>query len=94
MVAGAVTPLRLDLVNEDLLRAHVHAIWLAETGLGLGRTLKDILDLSGEEPALELLPGVTNDLDSAHAKAKAKARAERVLSCIGEALPFTDGDPG
>jgi len=94
MVAGAVTPPRLDLVNEDLLRAHVHAIWLAETGLGLGRTLKDILDLSGEEPALELLPGVINDLDSAHAKAKAKARAERVLSCVGESLPFTDGDPG
>ena len=64
MVAGAVTPPRLDLANEDLLRAHVHAIWLAETGLGLGRTLKDILDLSGEEPALELLPGVINDLDS------------------------------
>ena len=32
MVAGAVTPPRMDLANEDLVRAHVHAIWLAETG--------------------------------------------------------------
>ena len=32
MVAGAVAPPRLDLANEDLVRAHVHAIWLAETG--------------------------------------------------------------
>src|ERR1043166_9482401 len=52
MVAGAVTPPRLDLANEDLIRAHVHAIWLAETGtsghaLSLGKSLKDILDLSG-----------------------------------------------
>ncbi len=36
MVAGAVTPPRMDLANEDLIRAHVHAIWLAETGLRLG----------------------------------------------------------
>ena len=37
MVAGAVAPPRLDLANEDLVRSHVHAIWLAETGLKLGR---------------------------------------------------------
>jgi ATP-dependent helicase YprA (DUF1998 family) len=28
MVFGAVTPPRLDLANEDLIRSHVHAIWL------------------------------------------------------------------
>src|ERR1043166_9633188 len=55
MVAGAVSPPRLDLANEDLLRAHVHAIWLAETGLSLGKSLKQILDLTGDPPALELL---------------------------------------
>ena len=32
MVAGSVAPPRLDLANEDLVRSHVHAIWLAETG--------------------------------------------------------------
>lgn len=29
MVAGSVQPPRLDLTNEDLVRSHVHAIWLA-----------------------------------------------------------------
>ena len=29
MVAGAVRPPRLDLANEDLIRAHVHAVWLS-----------------------------------------------------------------
>jgi hypothetical protein len=33
MVAREVTPPRLDLANEDIIRAHMHAIWLAETGL-------------------------------------------------------------
>src|SRR6266699_928425 len=29
MVGGAVAPPRLDLANEDLVRSHIHAIWLA-----------------------------------------------------------------
>ncbi|WP_049757144.1 DEAD/DEAH box helicase [Ammonifex degensii] len=33
MVAGAVQCPRIDLGNEDLIRAHVHAIWLAKVGL-------------------------------------------------------------
>ncbi len=43
MVFGAVTPPRLDLSNEDLVRAHVHAVLLAESGLDLGRSLKEII---------------------------------------------------
>src|SRR4029434_4716263 len=45
MVAGAVTPPRLDLVNEDLVRAHVHAIWLAETGQDLHPSVDELFDL-------------------------------------------------
>ena len=39
MVAGAVAPPRLDLANEDLVRSHVQAIWLAEIGLKLGSAI-------------------------------------------------------
>ena len=68
MVAGAVTPPRLDLANEDLVRAHVHAIWLAETGLALGKSLRDMLDLGGSEPTLDLLPGVRADVEGLPAR--------------------------
>lgn len=44
MVAGVVAPPRFDLGNEDLVRAHVHAVWLAMTGLFLGRSMKDVVD--------------------------------------------------
>ena len=44
MVSGAVTPPRLDLTNEDLVKAHVHAIWLAKTGLDLKRSVMETLD--------------------------------------------------
>jgi superfamily II DNA/RNA helicase len=46
MVAGVVVPPRLDLSNEDLIRAHVHAIWLAKTGVSLGGSITEVLDVS------------------------------------------------
>ena len=53
MVSGQVQPPRLDLANEDLVRSHIHAIWLAEslaaTKEGLGRSMADILDLGAKE---------------------------------------------
>src|SRR6266702_3417747 len=50
MVAGVVTPPRLDLLNEDLLRSHVHAIWIAQAGLALGAAIPENIDMSDTEP--------------------------------------------
>ena len=41
MVAGAVNPPSLDLANEDLIRSHLHAVWLGETGQKLGPSVQD-----------------------------------------------------
>jgi ATP-dependent helicase YprA (DUF1998 family)/very-short-patch-repair endonuclease len=86
MVSGSVTPPRMDLANEDLVRAHVHAVWLAETGQSLGKSLKDILDLSGNPPSLGLLASVKASIESEKARATAKERAKRVLSSIEKEL--------
>ena len=45
MVAGAVQPPRIDLTNEELVRSHVHAIWLAETGQSMKARLPDWLSM-------------------------------------------------
>jgi ATP-dependent helicase YprA (DUF1998 family) len=90
MVAGAVTPPRIDLTNQDLLRAHVHSIWLAETGLSLGTSLKDLLDLSGDDPSLEVLDSVHAALDSTSARQHAMNRARMVLSSIETDLQRAD----
>lgn len=90
MVAGAVTPPRLDLANEDLVRAHVHAIWLAETRLSLGKSLKDILDLSGEEPTLALQSHVRDAIADVSPRRRAQARAERVLATFRDELATSD----
>lgn len=82
MVAGAVTPPRLDLSNEELLRAHIHAIWLAETGIDLKDTLKEILDMNGDPPPLALLPEIRQQAESVTVRSAARQRAERVLKTI------------
>jgi ATP-dependent helicase YprA (DUF1998 family) len=48
MIAGAVAPARVDLTNRQLLKAHLHALWLAETGVSLGRSMDELLDLERE----------------------------------------------
>jgi very-short-patch-repair endonuclease len=85
MVAGKVAPPRLDLANEDLIRAHVHAIWLAETGARFGGSLTEILDTTlgdDDRAALTLNPGVAQDLASSSAKTRAIEMAERVLASV------------
>ncbi|RKR90551.1 ATP-dependent helicase YprA (DUF1998 family) [Micromonospora pisi] len=85
MVAGAVAPPRLDLANEDLVRSHVQAIWLAETGLKLGRAIPDVIDISYAEdarkpdPRLELLDHVEAALRDTAAQRRAAVAARQVF---------------
>ncbi|GAB4245445.1 MAG: DEAD/DEAH box helicase [Thermoleophilia bacterium] len=90
MVAGAVNPPRLELANEDLVRAHVHAVWLAETGLSLGRSLTDVLDVAGENPTLELQAGVRQAIADPQARMRARARAQEILSGCRAELEASD----
>ena len=90
MVAGAVTPPRLDLANEDLIRSHVHAIWLAETKMSLGKSLGDVLDIGGEDPSLELLEAVSFDISAEGPKTRAHNRAKTVLASLQKELDDSD----
>lgn len=52
MVAGSVRAPRLDLSNEALVRAHVHAAWLAQVRLPLGKSIEEVIDID----QIDLLP--------------------------------------
>ena len=53
MVSGSVTPPRIDLGNEDLVRSHIHALWLATTQFRFERNLNTILDCHGRPACAE-----------------------------------------
>ena len=94
MVSGVVAPPRLDLLNEDLLRSHVHAVWIAEAGLKLGRAIPELLDMSGTEPEgnrqpdppLPLTDWVREQSRSPEATRRAIARANEVLTELEDDL--------
>ncbi len=78
MVAGVVATPRFDLANEELLRAHMHAVWLAETGADLKQSLAEILDLG--DPALPLSENIREQVDSEAARKRALAHGRRILA--------------
>lgn len=82
MVSGQVRPPQIDLTNEDLVRAHVHAVWLAETDQSLGSSLAEILDTAGEHPSLALNGSVRESFSNPLAKQKAVERCTRLLKSI------------
>lgn len=89
MVAGRVDAPRLDLSNEDLLRAHIHAIWLAEANLNLRRSLREILDCDGENPSLEIVGDLKADMAMDGPKAATLSKAEVILLGLKEDLAIT-----
>jgi hypothetical protein len=87
MVAGSVTAPRIDLLNRDLVEAHVHAIWLSEAKLNLGTTLPEkVLVVSEDELQLPLKDPVLEMFADANAKLRTQQRARHLLESIGPEL--------
>jgi len=82
MVSGQVQTPRLDVANEDLIRSHIHAVWLREADLDLGNTPGDLIALGGEPPSLELLPDVKDKVRSQRAAQQARVRAQDLLKAL------------
>jgi superfamily II DNA/RNA helicase/very-short-patch-repair endonuclease len=85
MVAGAVNPPAIDLANEDLIRSHVHAVWLAETEQKLGQSVQAILDLEKSD-TLPLLGTITAQIERASVRSKASSRAINILGMLRDDL--------
>ena len=59
MVSGMVKPPQIDLTNEDMIRSHLHAVWLTEAAgstvrFSLGKNLGDVLDIDTNDPSSKL----------------------------------------
>lgn len=62
MVAGVVVPPRLDLSNENLMKSHMHAVWLSKVNLDLENSVAILLDLSDIKD-LPLSDNIKNQID-------------------------------
>jgi ATP-dependent helicase YprA (DUF1998 family)/very-short-patch-repair endonuclease len=82
MVAGAVAPPRLELGNQDLVRAHAHSIWLVKCGLDLKTSMVDLLEI--EQPGQPLRSDVLSALGSKASRSAAIEAISDVLNATSE----------
>lgn len=82
MVAGAVAPPRLELGNQDLVRAHAHSIWLVHCGLDLKASMVDLLEIN--QPKQPLRAEVLATISSPTSRNAAIAAVTAVLTATSE----------
>jgi ATP-dependent helicase YprA (DUF1998 family) len=85
MVAGSVKPPRLDLTNEALLRAHLHAVWLAAVRLPLGQSIEEVIDTALDDLPLRENAAAQIQLSEA-TRHELRERTERLLESDEGAL--------
>ncbi len=81
MVSGTVSPPSIDLANEDLIRSHLQAVWLTETGMRLSSSVSEILDRT-DSHHYPLHEEIASQIHSPKIVLKAKTRAHRILQTL------------
>jgi hypothetical protein len=95
MVAGVVNPPALDITNEELVRSHLHAVWLAEAKVALSPDIPEILDL--KQPKFPLKQDIREIINrpaletSAHSPMKRVL--DQVLASVNSRRPIWMGEP-
>ena len=96
MVSGSVAPPRIDLRNQDLIRSHIHAVWMEAATPDLGKTLTTVLDLTPSDGRLPLpvketlVAELRNPVKRAAALTKANALVASLQAELSTAAWFHD----
>jgi hypothetical protein len=80
MVSGIVRPPALDLANRDLIEAHLHAVWLAESGKPLEGEIPHVLDLA--DPLLPVQKDIAETFADPGLRARSTLSMRRILESI------------
>ena len=88
LVAGAVRPPALDLANQDLLKSHLHAEWLAAAMVPLNSSIPENLDMAGEN--MPLAEKITEGLKTLAASGAAKPIMQKLILSMLPAVQLRD----
>ena len=87
MVSGIVRPPALDLANRDLIEAHLHAVWLAESGKPFEGEIPHILDLT--DASLPVQKDIAEALADSDLRIRSAQAMRRILDSIDAELTPT-----
>jgi superfamily II DNA/RNA helicase len=88
MVHGVVKPPTLELANKELIRSHLHAIWLAATEQELESSIAGLLDLAVKEKPL--LPHLAKRFSDPGVAARALDHVRSVALCLRNDVQTSD----
>jgi hypothetical protein len=89
MVHGEVRAPTLDLANEELVRSHLQAVWLAATGVPLSASIADVVE-PDEARRLPLRAELAQALAAPEIAPRARAQIESVLRLVEPELTPTN----
>ncbi len=84
MVSGIVRPPALDLANRDLVEAHLHAVWLADSARELAIDIPHVLDLTS--PALPVQKDIADVFADPQLTVRSAQSMRRILDSIDAEL--------
>lgn len=89
MAAGIIRPPELDITNEELVRSHLHAVWLAAARIALPPKISEILDLHEEDRPLEekILNIINRSALVTDSQIPMKRVLKQILDTVGETKP-------
>ena len=90
VVHGEVSPPSLDLANEELVSAHLHAVWLNETRKALPRTINSMLDMN-QPDSMPVLQEFVTQMDTPRVREATARRGLRLLQMLEEDLKQARG---
>lgn len=85
MVAGIVSPPTLDLSNEELIRSHIQSVWLAESGVKLGPSVREVLNLE-DAINLSIRSDIEMDMMRIDVQERALSRGKRLFEMLSNEL--------
>lgn len=80
MVSGIVRPPAIDLANRDLIEAHMHALWLAESAQELLPDIPHVLDL--HDPELPVQKDLARAFSDGRLGSRAVVAMQRLLDAV------------
>jgi ATP-dependent helicase YprA (DUF1998 family)/very-short-patch-repair endonuclease len=88
MVAGSVSPPRIDLRNRDLVRSHIYSLWMEVVKPDLGKTLTAVVELAVRDGKLPLTvnESLVADLKNPVHRAAALSKANQLIASIRAVL--------
>lgn len=95
MVSGVVRPPALDITNEELVRSHLHAVWMAEAKVALSPDIPQILDLKAANFPLnsEVAAVVRKPALAEAAQGPMRLVLDQILASVDGKIPVWMGDP-